>query len=99
MKIGDASPTPYSRRSLSPTGSIAYKLVGLDLVYCVTRHGARRAQPRIHVTVLTDAVALQNDEKRDAMLKEYRTRRAALSKARPSGGERRASAKDPTHFR
>lgn len=71
-KIGDAFSNPDLGALLVANRVDHVYLVGLDLEYCV--HGtARGARNRGYtVTVLTDAVALQNEEKRDALLKEYR---------------------------
>lgn len=71
-KIGDAFSNPELDALLVANRVDRVYLVGLDLEYCV--HGtARGALNRGYtVTVLTDAVALQNEEKRDALLKEYR---------------------------
>ncbi len=70
-KIGDAFSNPGLGALLVANRVDHVYLVGLDVEYCV-HSTARGALNRGYtVTVLTDAVALQNEEKWDALLKEY----------------------------
>ena len=71
-KIGDAFSNPELEALLVANRVDRVYLVGLDLEFCV-HSTARGALNRGYtVTVLTDAVALLNEEKWDALLKEYR---------------------------